>query len=116
MSDERASTELSGTERSTSPELESIVSGFRLRVCEVIWLNKGDRQFRLDFVAESDAGTPLVCGASTVVFREDDSPREFAKSLRCMADNLDAYWARAFPSAVSCGSCKLNAEKEKSSC
>jgi len=92
------------TEFPTSPQLESIVSEFRLRVCEVIdsgFPNKGDRVFRVDFVAKSDAGTPLVSGATCVVFGVKDSPRDFAKTLRSMSDNLDSFWARAFPSALN---------------
>ena len=87
----------------TSPALEAIVGGFRIRICEVIergFRDKRDRQLRVDFVAPSDVGTPMVCGASCVVFSADDSPRDFANSLRAMADNLDAYWARAFPGAL----------------
>jgi hypothetical protein len=86
--------------KATSPALDKIVEGFRLRICEVIE-NQNMKVLRFDFVADSDDGRPLVCGATQIGFLAEDDPRDFAEKLRGCADMLDNYWARAFPSAVA---------------
>jgi len=84
----------------TSAKLEAIVAGFRLHLCEVVSgsFEDGSPAFRFNFMfaAKSDEGNRMV--DSSCQFPA--TPREFAMTLRRLADELDAYWARAFPEAV----------------
>jgi hypothetical protein len=104
-----------GSEFPTSPQLEAIVAGFRLRICEVVrgFHEDGSPVFRFDFVAQSDDGTPMVCGSSCCVFPTTGTPRDFAMTLRMVANNLDAYWARAFPGALPNATGEFPAQKHK---
>ena len=85
----------------TSDALEQIVEKFRLRICEVVKNDVlGLSVFRVDFIAPDDENRKLVCGSSATGFNADMTPRQFTEQLRVMADTLDAYWARAFPTAI----------------
>ena len=86
----------------TSDKLEAIVSKFRLNICEVVrGCGEDDSPiFRFDFVATSDNEDPMICGSSCCVFPSGGTPRDFAMTLRIVADRLDQYWAEAFPGAL----------------
>ena len=90
----------------TSPYLEEIVSGFNLRLLEVIKRphptdsEKDEWNLRLDFSAKDDSGRWFVGGSSSTYFERKTTPREFCNQLRRFADAIDAYWARAFPTAL----------------
>jgi hypothetical protein len=83
----------------TSEELEKIVGNFSLRLFEVIQLGE-DKVLTVDFSATDDSGKPFIGGSGGFLFKNDESPREFANKLRSMGDEIDKYWERAFPAAL----------------
>jgi hypothetical protein len=85
----------------TNHRLEKIVSGFSLRLIEVVHgkFQDGSSVLRFDFVAKDDNGKLFVGGSCATKIDYDMNPRQFANKLRETADALDAYWERAFPTA-----------------
>lgn len=80
-------------------ELEKIVEKFKLRVFEVVpgLPEEGSFLLRFDFSAIDDSERPFTAGSTAIAFSPDESPKDFSDKLRKVADNLDEYWARAFP-------------------
>lgn len=87
----------------TSKALEKIVEGFELTILEAIpgHMGKdGDIVLRLAFEADDDNGRRFQAGCTATYFSKGLQPRDVSATLRDMAQQLDEYWARAFPGAM----------------
>ena len=86
----------------TSKCLESIVQEFELDLLQVIegCFSPGFL-LRFSFRGKNDQGSWFHAGEGSYQFDLHMSPRDFANSLRATADQLDEYWARAFPTAIT---------------
>ena len=82
-----------------SPDLDEIKKSFKLCLLEIV-PNDFGHHIRFAFEGKMDDGETLHAGESDYVLENEANAMAFSGALRDIADNLDAYWERTFPSAV----------------